>query len=130
MVNRRGVHRRCLRLSLVEATRRQTGPVGNERGPPPAPAVATKASSSWAGSIPMLKKMMLDDLPRVRPDLDEAERERLAEKFADAYVHAAYKNADMIEQTMSRRRLRRRLRPRWMGAGTDGGNAELSGKLS
>ena len=33
-----------------------------------------------------VKKMMLDDLPRVRPDLDSAQRERLAEKFAEAYV--------------------------------------------
>ncbi len=47
-----------------------------------------------------VKKMMLDDLPRVRPDLDTTRRERLAELFAEAYVHAAYKNADMIEKTI------------------------------
>ena len=47
-----------------------------------------------------VKKMMLDDLPRVRPHLDKAQREYLAKEFADAYVRAAYKNADMIEQTI------------------------------
>lgn len=47
-----------------------------------------------------VKKMMLDDLPRSRPDLDARQRELLAEKFARAYVAAAYKNADMIEQTI------------------------------
>ena len=50
-----------------------------------------------------VKKMMLDDLPRVRPDLDSAQRERLAEKFAEAYVQAAYKNADMMKRPFSKR---------------------------
>ena len=47
-----------------------------------------------------VKKMILDDLPRVRPDLDSTQRQSLAEKFADVYVRAAYKNADMIEETI------------------------------
>ena len=51
-----------------------------------------------------VKKMLLDDLPRARPDLDAAQREHLAEKFAEAYVHAAYKNADMIEETIREER--------------------------
>ena len=50
-----------------------------------------------------VKKMILDDLPRARPDLDSAQRETLAEKFADVYVRAAYKNADMDRRDHSRR---------------------------
>lgn len=47
-----------------------------------------------------VKKMMFDDLPRIRPDLDDSGRERLAGEFARVYVEAAYKNADMIEKTI------------------------------
>lgn len=39
-------------------------------------------------------------LPKVRPDLSPDDREQLARKFAAAYVHAAYRNGDMIEQTI------------------------------
>lgn len=47
-----------------------------------------------------VKKMMVDDLSLSQPDLDEEQRERLAGGFADAYVKAAYKNGDMIEETI------------------------------
>lgn len=47
-----------------------------------------------------VKKMIVDDLPLRRPDLTAEQQERLAEKFAESYVKAAYKNTDMIEQTI------------------------------
>ncbi|MDP7578051.1 MAG: FAD-dependent oxidoreductase, partial [SAR202 cluster bacterium] len=47
-----------------------------------------------------VKEMMLDDLLETRPDLTNDERVELAQKFAEKYVRAAYKNADMIEKTI------------------------------
>ena len=47
-----------------------------------------------------VKEMMLIDLLKTRPDLNNEERIALARKFAAKYVKAAYKNADMIERTI------------------------------
>lgn len=48
-----------------------------------------------------VKEMMLVDLLETRHDLTNEERITLARKFAAKYVKAAYKNADMIEQTIN-----------------------------
>ena len=45
---------------------------------------------------------VLPVLRRVRADLSAADRDRLAHQFADAYCSAAYRNADMIENTIRR----------------------------
>ena len=37
----------------------------------------------------------------VRPDLSDSQRDSLASRFGEAYVRAAYKNADLIEQTVA-----------------------------
>ena len=48
----------------------------------------------------MVRDTVRLELPRLRPDLGEDQRERLARQFAAAYCRAAYRNADMIEQTV------------------------------
>ena len=45
-------------------------------------------------------RTVLPFLQGVRRDLTEADRQQLARQFAAAYCGAAYKNADMIEQTI------------------------------
>ena len=48
----------------------------------------------------MVQKTVSKHLPHVRPDLAESERELLALQFAVAYCQAAYRNGDLIEQTI------------------------------
>lgn len=45
-------------------------------------------------------RTVLSHLSRVRSDLSEAQRDQLARRFADSYCKAAYKNADLVEQTI------------------------------
>ena len=47
-----------------------------------------------------VKSTMLAGLARARADLSSGQRDKLAARFASAYVESAYKNADMIEQTI------------------------------
>ena len=48
----------------------------------------------------MVKGTVEHHLARVRRDLSPEQRSRLAAKFASAYSKSAYKNADIIEQTI------------------------------
>ena len=48
----------------------------------------------------MVRDTVLHSLATVRADLSTAEREQLARQFASAYCAAAYRNADLIEQTV------------------------------
>ena len=48
----------------------------------------------------MVKGTVLEHFNRKRKDLTPERRDRLASKFAAAYVKSAYKNADLIEQTV------------------------------
>lgn len=48
----------------------------------------------------MVQNTVLKHLPHVRPDLSESDREQLARQFAVAYCRAAYRNGDLIEQTI------------------------------
>ena len=48
----------------------------------------------------MVKGTVEQHLARVRSDLSPEQRTRLASKFAAAYSKSAYKNADLIEQTV------------------------------
>lgn len=48
----------------------------------------------------MVQNTVLNHLPQVRPDLSPSDRERLARQFAIVYCKAAYRNADLIEQTI------------------------------
>ncbi len=48
----------------------------------------------------MVRDTVLAHLDRTRTDLDERQRDRLARQFATAYCKAAYRNGDMIEQTI------------------------------
>ena len=50
----------------------------------------------------MVRETVRQNLDRVRPDLTGPERLRLAEQFADRYCRAAYRNADLIEETIRR----------------------------
>lgn len=50
----------------------------------------------------MVRNTVLKHLPRVRPDLSESDGQQLAEQFAVAYCRAAYRNGDLIEQTIHR----------------------------
>lgn len=45
-------------------------------------------------------KTVLKHLAVVRCDLSAGERDRMARQFAAAYAHAAYKNADLMEETI------------------------------
>ena len=49
----------------------------------------------------MVHRTVLKHLDRVRADLDRTQRDRLAGQFAGAYCRAAYRNGDMIEQTVN-----------------------------
>ena len=49
-----------------------------------------------------VRRTVLPYLARVRSDLAASEREQLADQFADVYCAAAYKNADLVEQTIRR----------------------------
>jgi glycine/D-amino acid oxidase-like deaminating enzyme len=48
----------------------------------------------------MVRDRMVERLRVVRDELGESERRALAEKFSDVYCRAAYRNADLIEQTV------------------------------
>lgn len=48
----------------------------------------------------MVLNTVLKHLPRVRPDLSETECTQMARQFAIAYCKAAYRNGDLIEQTI------------------------------
>lgn len=48
----------------------------------------------------MVRDTVRPYLERVRPELSAAQRQRLAEQFAAAYARSAYRNADLIEQTI------------------------------
>jgi len=48
----------------------------------------------------MVRDSVRPHLERVRPDLTQDRRNRLAEQFAAAYTRSAYRNADLIEQTI------------------------------
>lgn len=48
----------------------------------------------------MVRDTVRPHLDRVRRDLEPAQRQRLAERFADVYCRAAYRNADLIEETV------------------------------
>ncbi len=68
--------------------------------------VASGASGRNEGLVVMgrffsyVKETVFNDLKRTRRDLTPSQREGMAIKFANAYVRASYKNADMIEQTV------------------------------
>ena len=67
---------------------------------------ASGASGRNAGTIvmgryySMIYGTVLTHLSEVRPDLNDEKRSKLADLFAAAYCRAAYKNADMMEQTV------------------------------
>ena len=48
----------------------------------------------------MVRDTVLKNLDRVRPQMTKAERCQLAEQFAHQYCRSAYRNADLIEQTI------------------------------
>ena len=48
----------------------------------------------------MVRDTVLLELPRARPDLDPDACDQLARQFAATYCRAAYRNADLIEQTI------------------------------
>ena len=48
----------------------------------------------------MIYGFVLDDLKQKRPDLSAVQQDRLARQFAATYCSAAYKNGDMIEETI------------------------------
>ena len=48
----------------------------------------------------MVHDTVLDRLPSLRPDLNRDQWRRLARQFAGVYCQAAYRNADMIEETI------------------------------
>lgn len=48
----------------------------------------------------MVRDTVLPHLDRVRSDLGDEARRQLAQQFAAAYTRSAYKNADLIEQTV------------------------------
>jgi len=48
----------------------------------------------------MVRDTVEPHLAKVRSDLSKSQRRRLAEQFADVYCKAAYRNADLIEQTV------------------------------
>lgn len=50
----------------------------------------------------MVQKTVATHLPLVRPDLSKADCERLALQFAVVYCRAAYRNADLVEETVRR----------------------------
>jgi glycine/D-amino acid oxidase-like deaminating enzyme len=50
----------------------------------------------------MVQNTVAKHLPHVRPDLSESERRKLTGQFAVAYCRAAYRNGDLIEQTIRR----------------------------
>ena len=50
----------------------------------------------------MVQNTVFKYLPRVRPDLTESDRQQLARQFAVAYCKAAYRNGDLIEETIRR----------------------------
>ncbi|MBI3862855.1 MAG: FAD-binding oxidoreductase [Planctomycetia bacterium] len=50
----------------------------------------------------MVRDTVLKHLPRVRHDLSESDHRQLALQFAVAYCRAAYRNGDLIEQTIRR----------------------------
>lgn len=50
----------------------------------------------------MVQNTVLRHLPHVRPDLSASDRQQLARQFAVAYCRAAYRNGDLIEQTIHR----------------------------
>ena len=50
----------------------------------------------------MVEQTVLKHLPAVRPDLTEPDRQQLARQFAVAYCQAAYRNGDLIEETIRR----------------------------
>ncbi len=50
----------------------------------------------------MVEQTVLKHLPAVRPDLSEPDRRQLARQFAVAYCRAAYRNGDLIEETIRR----------------------------
>jgi len=68
--------------------------------------VASGASGRNEGLVVMgrffsyVKETVVKDLERTRRDLTPIQREAMATKFANAYVRAAYKNADMIEHVI------------------------------
>ena len=49
-----------------------------------------------------VRRTVLPYLTQVRSDLTSSEREQLADQFAGVYCAAAYKNADLVEQTIRR----------------------------
>ena len=49
----------------------------------------------------MVRDTVLSHLTQTRGDLDERQRDRLARQFAAAYCRGAYRNADLIEQTIN-----------------------------
>ena len=50
----------------------------------------------------MVEQTVLRHLPAVRPNLSEPDRQQLARQFAVAYCKAAYRNGDLIEETIRR----------------------------
>jgi glycine/D-amino acid oxidase-like deaminating enzyme len=48
----------------------------------------------------MVRDTVGHHLPRVRPDLESSARKQLASQFAMAYCRAAYRNADLIAETI------------------------------
>ncbi len=50
--------------------------------------------------LAMVKKTVSPYLEKVRPDLSENERDQLSLKFASTYTKSAYKNGEMIENTI------------------------------
>ena len=50
----------------------------------------------------MVEQTVLKHLPAVRSDLAEPDRRQLARQFAVAYCQAAYRNGDLIEETIRR----------------------------
>ena len=67
---------------------------------------AAGASGSCEGLVVMgryfalVRRTVRRYLEQVRPDLTPTDRDNLASQFGAAYVMSAYKNADMIEQTI------------------------------
>jgi NAD(P)-dependent dehydrogenase (short-subunit alcohol dehydrogenase family) len=62
--------------------------------------LAADAVEVYIDRQPRLGRLLRGNLKRARTDLNERERDRMAKDFAAVYCRAAYKNADLVEQTI------------------------------
>ena len=75
----------------------------------------------------MVRETVEEHLASVRQDLSDNERQQLANQFAERYCHAAYRNSDLIEQTIHQEQIDCQFhRAGWIQARTANEQAALS----